>query len=134
MICLLVTYIPGNNKMAIRKWNVAIPRATLVNPLWWEVSEFLPFRPFVVYLLMYSNNRTSLDTSFYYADWILLYNYYKIIIIIIIIIINNKTITKVSIVIGSLSVSPHKWWTLLVSLFFFLSFLPSFLCCGIFWK
>ena len=38
-------------------------------------SEFLPFRP-LVFLLMYSNNRTSFDSSAYNADVAILYKYY----------------------------------------------------------
>ena len=39
------------------------------------LSEFLPPRSFIV-LLMYSNNRTSFDTSAYYADRVITYKYY----------------------------------------------------------
>ena len=37
-------------------------------------SEFLPFTPFV-FLLMYSNNRTSFDTSAYYINGVILFKY-----------------------------------------------------------
>ena len=38
------------------------------------LSESLPFRPFV-FLLVYSYNRTSLDTSAYYTDGVILHKY-----------------------------------------------------------
>ena len=37
-------------------------------------SEFLAFTPFV-FLLMYSNNRTSFDTSAYYTNGVILFKY-----------------------------------------------------------
>ena len=37
-------------------------------------NEFLPFTPFV-FLLMYSNNRTSFDTSAYYTNGVILFKY-----------------------------------------------------------
>ena len=37
-------------------------------------SEFLPFTPFV-FLLVYSNNRTSFDTSAYYINGVILFKY-----------------------------------------------------------
>ena len=113
----------GNIKTAMRNWKVAIPSPRLVNPLHRKSGNFLPFRPFLV-LLMHSNSRTSLDTSFYYTDGILLYNYYKL----------NDYHYHYHYYYNCIynKVLNCDWFSVYFSLypiFFFVSFLLSFLCC-----
>ena len=64
----------------------------IFSAVWQFISEFLPFGPFV-FLLVYSYNKTSFDTSAYYTDGFSCINIVIIIFIIIVIFtININTI------------------------------------------